>query len=262
MSLWRKRDCDPSHGSDSVLSLPSYIVRESRRARNVRLVLSPRTGLEVVVPQGFDRDLIPEIVRRRAGWVEQVTARFEAQRRPMTPEAAWALPEGLPLRAIGEDWRVEYRRTASSRVVARPRADRVLVVSGEIDDTAAVRAAVSRWLAREARDVLVPWLEDLAYDRGFVHGPVTVRSQRTRWASCSGKKAISVNLRLLFLPEDLVSYVLMHELCHTVRMDHSRAFWTLVRKFEPDFRAKNRRLKEGWKYVPGWLESERTSAPF
>jgi YgjP-like, metallopeptidase domain len=57
-----------------------------------------------------------------------------------------------------------------------------------------------------------------------LHG-LLVKSQRTRWASCSAKKNLSLNTKLLFLSPDLVRYVLIHELCHTVYMDHSKEFW-------------------------------------
>ena len=272
MTPWRERkkgllsgaECqgELSHGPEAGGPLPAHTVRESSRARHVRLVLSPRTGLEVVVPKGFDRDLIPAILQRRAAWVRRVTARFEAQGRTAASRAVLPAPDELQLRAIGERWQVEYRRTASARVVARVSPGCRVIVSGDIDDSEAVRAALSRWLARRAREAFVPWLEDLAHDRGFVHGPITIRSQRTRWASCSGKKGISVNLRLLFLPEELVTYVFMHELCHTVRMDHSRAFWTLVGKFEPEYKSKKRRLKEGWKFIPAWLEPDKAASLF
>lgn len=272
MSAWRRDKTRLPFGPESggqLISgpetgdpLPAHTVRESSRARHVRLVLSPRTGLEIVVPRGFDRDLIPGILRRKTAWVQRVTARFEVQGRNAASRPMQPVPEELQLRAIGECWQVEYRRTASARVVARAGLGWRLTISGDIDDVTAVRAAVSRWLGRRAREVFIPWLEDLAEDRGFVHGQIAIRSQRTRWASCSGKKGISINLRLLFLPEDLVTYVFMHELCHTVRMDHSRAFWTLVGKFEPEHKSKNRRLKEGWKFVPAWLEPEKTASLF
>ena len=233
-----------------------YSVRESASAKHARLLLSARNGLVVVVPRGFDRRLIPEILRKKARWVDRMWVRLEARSRLIASRSSEVLPHTVSLQAIGQEWWIDYRQTESGRVVARERPDSVLLVSGDVADREAVRAALGRWMSRKAKDKLVPWLEDVAAERGFVHGPVTVRSQRTRWASCSSKKGISINLKLLFLPEDLVTYVFTHELCHTLRMDHSRRFWALVCRFEPEYRSKNRRLREGFKFVPAWLDPD------
>ena len=97
------------------------------------------------------------------------------------------------------------------------------------------------------------WLED----RGFKVGKVLVKSQRTRWASCSGRGNVSLNLKLLFVPAPLVRYVFIHELCHLVHPNHSRDFWGLVASHEPDYRKPDRELRQAWRYVPAWLDAER-----
>jgi predicted metal-dependent hydrolase len=80
-----------------------------------------------------------------------------------------------------------------------------------------------------------------------------VKNQRTRWASCSAKKNLSLNTKLLFLSPDLVRYVLIHELCHTVYMDHSKEFWRFVASHEPGYKALDQALREAWKTVPDWM---------
>jgi hypothetical protein len=131
------------------------------------------------------------------------------------------------------------------------------MVHGDERDAEACRAALRRWLARKARTTLAPRLAVLACEHGFDLGPVSIRMQRTRWASCSRRRVISLNVKLLFLPPELVDYVLLHELCHTVRPDHSAAFWNLLSEHEPDYRAKRRRMKEAHRFIPGWFEQRR-----
>jgi predicted metal-dependent hydrolase len=80
-----------------------------------------------------------------------------------------------------------------------------------------------------------------------------VKSQRTRWASCSAQKNLSLNTKLLFLSPDLVRYVLIHELCHTVYMDHSKEFWRFVASHEPGYKILDQELREAWKTVPDWM---------
>jgi len=94
-------------------------------------------------------------------------------------------------------------------------------LSPEIDETA---------LRQKAQSVLPAQLAKLAGLYGFNYSSVKIRKSRTRWGSCSSKKIINLSFYLLLLPEHLIEYVLLHELCHTVQMNHSPAFWRLLDK--------------------------------
>jgi len=93
--------------------------------------------------------------------------------------------------------------------------------SPDIDETA---------LRRKAQSVLPAQLAQLAQLHGFKYSAVKIRKSKSRWGSCSTKGTISLSFYLLLLPEHLIEYVLLHELCHTVQMNHSPAFWALVNK--------------------------------
>jgi len=85
-------------------------------------------------------------------------------------------------------------------------------------------------LRQKAKSVLPAQLAKLAATHGFNYSKVTVRNSRSRWGSCSSKKSINLSLYLMLLPEHLIDYVLLHELCHTVHLNHSPAFWDLLNK--------------------------------
>ena len=91
-------------------------------------------------------------------------------------------------------------------------------------------------LAQAARD-LPPRLHALAGRYGLEVARVSIRNQRTRWGSCGRNGHICLNWRLLLMPEWVGDYVLVHELMHLKRMDHSPAFWALVRVACPRWRA-------------------------
>src|SRR5438045_287681 len=72
---------------------------------------------------------------------------------------------------------------------------------------------------------------------------LAIREQRTRWGSCSATGRLSFNWRLVLAPADVLAYVVVHELCHRLRPDHSRAFWSLVADARPTFRREREWLR-------------------
>ena len=79
---------------------------------------------------------------------------------------------------------------------------------------------------------------------GVTVGYVTVKNQKTRWGSCSAKGNVNFNYQLAFLPDELLDYVVIHELAHRHHMNHSRAFWAEVEKYCPDYLERREQLKE------------------
>jgi hypothetical protein len=241
-------------------AMPTYSVRVSDRARCVRLVLSPRDGLVVVVPRGFDRRRIPAIVESKREWLGRAQGRMEARghRSDSTPPR---LPRRILLPAVGEEWTVEYRwiaepaKNSRAAATARPRRD-LLVVTAAQGDTEAARLALLRWLRRRAREALAFRLAQVAADNGFSYRRVSVRQQRTRWASCSRRGTLSLNAKLLFLPPAVVDHVLLHELCHTVEASHSARFWALLGSHDPECALHRRQLRAAWGLLPAWLDGE------
>ena len=172
-------------------------------------------------------------------------------RRRETPARAEWLPERVLLHSLGEEWPVAYRVGGGRRVAASERGG-LLVVSGGVHDPYACRAALQRWLGRRATESLPGWLDAAAAETGMCFTRTSVRNQRTCWASCSARGTISLNQKLMLIPRHLVRYVLVHELCHTVHLDHSPRFWAHVAAWEPEFNHRRRELRAARAYVPAW----------
>jgi len=97
---------------------------------------------------------------------------------------------------------------------------------------------------KEARKAIIRRLAELARQNSFSYSRVSVRNQRTRWGSCSGKNCISLNYKLVALPQDLFDYVIFHELVHTRIHDHSKKFWAELDRYVGNAKAKAKRLVE------------------
>ena len=79
---------------------------------------------------------------------------------------------------------------------------------------------------------------------GFSFNRVSIKRLKSRWGSCSSKGNLNFNYHILFLPDNLVDYVIVHELCHLGQMNHSKKFWTLVQKTLPDFAYRKENFKK------------------
>lgn len=78
---------------------------------------------------------------------------------------------------------------------------------------------------------------------GFKYNRVAIRDQKTRWGSCSSRGNLNFNYKIIFLEDDLAEYIIVHELCHLVEMNHSSKFWDRVEKACPDYKSIRQRLK-------------------
>lgn len=94
-----------------------------------------------------------------------------------------------------------------------------------------------------ARKILIPRLKYLAEKHGFQYNRVSLRNQKTRWGSCSPNNNISLNINLVSLPQDLMDYVLLHELTHTKIKNHSKDFWHHLEKHIPGPKQQNKKLR-------------------
>ncbi len=107
-------------------------------------------------------------------------------------------------------------------------------------------ACLTEIYRKVAKEYLPKRLEQLAAAYGFSYQSVKINSAKTRWGSCSGKKRINLSLRTVMLPKECIDYVLVHELCHLRHMDHSSAFWNEVEKILPDYKKREKRIKESF----------------
>jgi predicted metal-dependent hydrolase len=229
-----------------------YILRISEKAKHVRFQVSAEKGLEVVVPRRFSPSLVPLLVEKNSQWIERAFQKAKAFQGLIGPGPVWQMPEEITLLALDLTWRVLTRRDDIRWVVMRETRGKILV-AGATDDAAACQKALKRWLTRKAEDHLLPWLRRVGDQTGLSYAAASIRQQQTRWGSCSSRHSICLNARLLFLPSNLVTYVIVHELCHTKHLNHSHRFWELVEFYLPDYRKLDRQLRDCSRHIPGWL---------
>jgi predicted metal-dependent hydrolase len=204
-----------------------YTLRRSPRARRVRVSVDGAGAVQVTLPRRAPARDADEAVRELAPWIER-------RRRALARAASEVArtPGTVPYLGSELELVVQPGRTRAHR-----RGDVMLVPDG--DPT----AALERWYRRTARTEIGPRLDAAVARAGTSYTRLTIRGQRTRWASCSATGAMSFNWRLLLAPEEVLDYVVEHEVCHLEVMDHSPRFWRLLESRVPDWREHARWLR-------------------
>ena len=214
-----------------------YQLVHSKKAKYVRIKLSNNGNLSVVLPKGLSPKFAHEFIKTKSSWVER-----NLRKLPNNDHKQRA-PKTLDLKLLSENWVLEYVPTGNESLSLIELPGFRLRISGNYNKTELLYKTINHWCKRKARNIFVQMLEELAELHGFHYQGLSIRAQKTRWGSCSGKKNINLNCKLLFMPEEVVSYVMIHELCHTLEMNHSRRFWALVEDCDPDYKNNRKMLK-------------------
>src|SRR5690349_14413718 len=183
---------------------------------------------------------VEPFVQEKARWIERTLRRFqEAENALPAPE----LESGGVVPYMGRELflRISVEPGRVRDHVAR-RGDVLHVKVGEPGEEP-VREALARWYRKRARVEVAAKLDAAVRRAGTRYTRLTIRSQRTRWASCSSSGAMSFNWRLLLAPEPVLDYVVEHEVAHLEVMDHSQRFWKLLASRSPGYREHEQWLR-------------------
>jgi predicted metal-dependent hydrolase len=220
-----------------------YAIRRSDRARRLRIVVAPE-GVEVVLPRRMALREAEQFVAEKRPWIERTLRSYRAAEAALPRvrlESGGEVPYlgfQLGLRVNVEPWRTRpgvARRGGTLHVG--------VVAPGQAE----IREALVRWYRRRARVEIGERLDWATLRAGSHYAKLQIRDPSSRWASCSSTGAMSFSWRLLLAPEEVLAYVVEHEVAHLDVMDHSRRFWKLLESRYPGYDEQERWLR---KYGP------------
>lgn len=231
-----------------------YTIIENTRSKYPTLRITAHDGLVVVVPPRYKKEKIPTMLSKKKAWIEENMAKWHTFRLENEIEESFEKPNSITLQSIQKKWDIQYTESGAA---FREEEGKITL------NLLAWHANLEKWLHRQAREVFSQQLENLSQETGLSYTGISIRNQKSRWGSCSSKGRIQLNIKLLFLPPELVRNVMIHELCHTQHMNHGAQFWQLVEKYDPHYKKHNHALKESMAHIPRWLscspQSEKRS---
>ena len=215
-----------------------YTVKRSDKARYARLEIRPEAGLTVVIPGHYSMDRVRPLLLKRHRWIVDKLDRcglLDGQR-------------GIPIRAgdlmpyLGRNMKIETQESGGE--VGTVRLGEASLVVCTAPGATQLRLPLEKWYREQASNKIEPMVEDFSRRMGLQYNRVTLKGQKTLWGSCSRKRNLNFNWRLMMTPEPVIEYVVVHELAHLKQMNHSHRFWEIVERHCSSWREHRKWLKD------------------
>ena len=211
--------------------------------KSITLTIESDGKLVVRAPTRLPQREIQHFVDEHAEWVREKRAYLEEH----PPAVKHHYKSGEHFTFLGQPVRLEVVSRAARRQPLRylPANGSSEAVFELVKTTQAqARELLVSWYKKQARKVCTERVTTLAKKHGFRYTRLRITSARTRWGSCSSKGTLSFTWRLAMLPPEIIDYVVIHELVHTVEHNHSKKFWGGVEALVPDYKKHRTWLKK------------------
>lgn len=225
-------------------------LKRRRGQRTLRLSIRHGT-ITVSGPWWVSHKDLEAFLEAQREWVQRTLAKKDLRTRELIDAPDATLPDllylgtALPVRII-QDAAVRNGHThidieGSTVVIRYPHwvPDNLHLPENQTE----VRRVISQWLLDRAKTHLTRRTQELAAAHGFEFARLYIRSQTTKWGTCSTKRNLSLNRKLIQCPEMVIDYLIIHELCHLSEMNHSARYWALVADHYPNYREAEAWLK-------------------
>jgi len=208
-----------------------YKLKQSQLTRGIRLEIRSETGLTVVVPRKYDQQQVVNILRQKSRWILRHLPTREPVQLPLfTSEPG----QGDRLYFMGRPIEISISAVKSATSSAVLRGNKLLVSTGARNGS--IPAILENWYRQQAATIFTQKADSFRQAMGLRYRAIFIRGQRTRWGSCSPAGNLTLNWKLLTAPEEIIDYVLIHELSHLKHMNHSKRIWDLVEQYSPNWR--------------------------
>jgi predicted metal-dependent hydrolase len=208
------------------------VIRSKRRT--IALIVENDGSVTVRAPMRMPESSIREFVEKHVNWVEKKKAEMLAA----VPLLSKQYLPGETFLYLGQVYDLEITTDQKNKLIL---GDRFSLAEAEHENA---ELLFQTWYRQQAKQLIVERVKYFADIYELHYEKVTITSARTRWGSCSPKNTISFSWRLILTPMDVVDYVVVHELAHTVHHNHSKRFWALVEKILPDYKERRKWLRQ------------------
>lgn len=216
-----------------------FTLTKSSRARQIYFKISYEKGLEITVPKSFSSHNLSKLLQEKKEWISKNLKQIAEQRTKHVP-----FQDGGFISLFGQRKKIRFLKSSTLRPKIEEQEREILIYSN--GTTAYNKKIFQEYLKKKAKSYIPLRTAELSKKMGTSYKKITIKTLKARWGSCSRAKNLNFNWRLLLKPPEVVDYVIIHELAHTVHLNHSHKFYALVQKYCPNYK----KLREALTYEP------------
>jgi predicted metal-dependent hydrolase len=223
-------------------SLGQLHLKKSSRAKKLRITVKPFEGVTVTIPERISFKKAQAFAEAHADWIKKQKAKMKE----LEAERSYDFNSEFKTKFTN----IKIIATAKTQpFLKQQKDDLILGIPEEVDISSKawqelIKTQIEEQLRREAKAYLLPRTHQIAKEKGIKINKVSTRKAKTRWGSCSGKNNISLSIYLMTLPDELIDYVIYHELAHVKEKNHSAAFWSHLEELLAGAKDLDKRMKE------------------
>ena len=218
---------------------PLEVIRSDRRKRSVSFEVRDER-VTVRVPKRLSEKHLCEFIVKRTPWI--IAKLKEARERPSIKPKEYVNGEAFPY--FGHDYCLKIDTCDEKSVELRDGYLRIALLRTDTKPRETAQRLLESWYKDQVSAYLKEKVAQFAKVIGVSPKSIIVKSYKSRWGSCSPKGDLSFNWRLVFMPHPIIDYVVVHELCHMLELNHSKRFWQHVEHHIPNHRARRNALKQ------------------
>ncbi|MDO5518377.1 MAG: SprT family zinc-dependent metalloprotease [Clostridium sp.] len=223
-------------------SIIEYTI-EKRKRKTICIKIDQNGCVKVITPNNVSMNYVSDIVKRKGSWI--ISTREKVLNR-LDEKVVREVKEGSTFLYLGREYPLHLVYDESLKKIKVSLNDKMeqFVIETNTYDDEKIKKELEKWYREKTMDIV---LEKIKMHEDEFNDKVTevrVKEQKRRWASCTYKNAILFNWRCCMAPEDVVEYIVIHEMCHFDHKNHSKDFWNRVKEIMPDYKEKHEYLRK------------------
>ncbi len=223
--------------------LDILVEKKISRGKNLSISIQPTGKVIIKIPKGISQDYVDTFVLSKLEWIKATIAKFK-EKNSSLPKLLYETGETIYL--FGEEFKLEFTDSKSETKLDTNKGILQIAVSKRSDRKKTTKRILESYL----KYFLQKKIQNYAQVLNVKVKDVRIKTMKSLWGSCSFDNRLSFNLALVHCKPDIIEYLIVHEICHTLEKNHSRSFWKLVNEIYPTY--KNAELwlkKEGTKFI-------------
>ena len=218
-----------------------------KKRKTMGIYIDVYGNLELRVPKDTPDSSITELLEKRWTWIHRNITEMKEKTKGFKEKV---YEDGEEFLLLGRHYPIEIKEVSSSSEAGVALGHDVIVVSIKEKDEELIRKMLTRFYKQQCKKTVEARIRH--YQPYFKTKPTSIKimANKKHWGTCNSKRELTFNWRLVMAPLDVLDYVVLHEMCHMVHLNHDRSFWRLVGKYMPDYEDKQDWLSHShWKMV-------------